>query len=299
MHFYGGNLFADERQFMAMMEQIRRQGHFYQSEGLAKMMGGGGTESHPKHHGRPFLTGQAGQPAGRGHFTVMPMIDSVYSHDPWATPALGAGLTASPESAYPTCGTGSSGHNDPWLGYLGGGDDGSSSGTDDDEKVQEEELNAYVATLGVPDTLVADVLFQEYIMARKRWRSYTGKTPRVARRNLRHGKGGFPASRRLDQYGKGQYITHGKGAGKGRRDPTGRDGQIMKCHSCQSEHHLIKDCPQNTTAPNKPLFLANSVMTLPGMETPTVQGTGVLAGISAPASSTGAAGSAYNSYAFT
>eukprot|EP00959_Pyramimonas_sp_CCMP1952_P231710 4842895-Pyramimonas_sp.AAC.1 len=51
-----------------------------------------------------------------------------------------------------------------------------------------------------------------------------------------------------------RYFCGGKGRGKGRRDtpgkgkgrrgsPRGRDGQILKCHECDSTDHLVQDCP--------------------------------------------------------
>ena len=44
--------------------------------------------------------------------------------------------------------------------------------------------------------------------------------------------------------GKGNRAnTSGKGFGR-KGNPTGRDGQKLKCHKCGSEDHLIKNCPQ-------------------------------------------------------
>jgi hypothetical protein len=297
LHLYGGNLPADEGQFLALMEQIRRQGHLYQNEGLAKMSGSGFGESHARHHGHQHPLGQPGhQFSGKGHFLGMPSTDPIYDIDPWSSSSLGAGAAAAQGSSNLTYAMGNinSGPADPWLGYLGGGDDASSSGTDDDDVMPAEELNVYISKLGVSEPMVADALFQEYVMARKRWRSYTGKTPRFARRNHRQGKGGFQPTRR-----PGQYVTHGKGTGKGRRNPTGRDGQVMKCHNCQSETHLIKDCPQNSASASRPAFVASHSNSMPATNAPTVQGNGVLAGISVPAVSAQTAGSAYHGYAFT
>ena len=49
---------------------------------------------------------------------------------------------------------------------------------------------------------------------------------------------------------KGKARTTGKGKGQGRRNPTGRDGEVMECDAylptggeCGSEEHLRANCP--------------------------------------------------------
>ena len=48
--------------------------------------------------------------------------------------------------------------------------------------------------------------------------------------------------------GKGKGKSKGKrtsGKGFGRKgNPKGRDGQVMKCHECDSEEHLVAQCPR-------------------------------------------------------
>ena len=48
--------------------------------------------------------------------------------------------------------------------------------------------------------------------------------------------------------GKGK-ASSGKGFGR-KRNPIGRDGNVMKCHTCGSEEHLQAKCPQNTQPPH-------------------------------------------------
>ena len=57
------------------------------------------------------------------------------------------------------------------------------------------------------------------------------------------------AKRRKEKPGQGK----GKGKGKGKKgkgyqsyfqNPTGSDGQVMKCHECGSDQHLIASCPK-------------------------------------------------------
>ena len=42
--------------------------------------------------------------------------------------------------------------------------------------------------------------------------------------------------------GKGKQSS-GKGFGR-QRNPKGRDGQTLKCHECESEEHLVAQCPR-------------------------------------------------------
>jgi len=47
----------------------------------------------------------------------------------------------------------------------------------------------------------------------------------------------------LSGKGKGDR-SHSSGKGFGRRkNPKDRNGQIMKCHECQSDEHLVARCP--------------------------------------------------------
>ena len=117
----------------------------------------------------------------------------------------------------------------------------------------------------------ADTLWHNYLVARRRWRSFTGKKSRFVRRGFRRkgagtGKGsskgkGSPFS--SSSFGGRSFFEHpvdgtidpgeqyfgkgSKGSGKSRQNPRGSDGQIMKCLGCNSETHLIKDCPVSYT----------------------------------------------------
>ena len=41
-------------------------------------------------------------------------------------------------------------------------------------------------------------------------------------------------------------VGKGKSKGKRRGNPTGPDGKKLKCHSCGSEDHLLRECPNKT-----------------------------------------------------
>ena len=50
---------------------------------------------------------------------------------------------------------------------------------------------------------------------------------------------------------KGRRRTTGFGFGR-KTNPRDKQGNIMKCHGCGSEHHLIKRCPQAQSGKGQP-----------------------------------------------
>ena len=98
--------------------------------------------------------------------------------------------------------------------------------------------------------------------AKRTWRRFTGRPVRKFRRffKARKGKGkgrgkgkkgpstSFMWSQEdvasfLSGKGKGNR-SHSSGKGFGRRkNPKDRNGEIMKCHECNSEDHLVSQCP--------------------------------------------------------
>ena len=129
---------------------------------------------------------------------------------------------------------------------------------------------------------IAQELFWAYRNAKAKWRKFMGKTTRAVRRHVhrfqrRKGKGKGKPSHNTFVSGKGKTPTgKGKGGnyavaallaemtdaqiesfmpafrgrrspgkGKGRRgNPRGPDGQIMRCHECDSTEHLVGNCPR-------------------------------------------------------
>ena len=140
-------------------------------------------------------------------------------------------------------------------------DNGSSSGTDWNEG-QEQDIATYLADVD-PD-MHGDVLHHEYMMARQRWRQFSGKHSRFHRRHGRKGSkyGGKYRGRGI--LGKGYhyedagasasaaespFIGAAYKAGKGKMSPSSgnpkdRMGNVMKCHICNSDQHLARECPQ-------------------------------------------------------
>ena len=72
---------------------------------------------------------------------------------------------------------------------------------------------------------VADMLWQEYLYAKRRWRRFTKRPPRRVR--FRKGK-----------QTKRHYATDFQ------QNPKDKDGKVMKCHQCGSTTHLRRKCPQ-------------------------------------------------------
>ena len=145
-------------------------------------------------------------------------------------------------------------------------DDDMSSATESDTGSQDPDAVSY-ATVNVDgqmrqdDDARANTLYQDYIMARRRWRRYSAKPPRRYRRS------GFkPSVRMQGKLERGPYARTyaaflpssafagnkgGKGGGKGfvnRRatgslNPRGKDGQVLRCasvvHSLCRCHNLL------------------------------------------------------------
>ena len=121
-----------------------------------------------------------------------------------------------------------------------------------------------------------DQIYWQYSQAKNRWRRHTQKPVRRVRRFVRRkggkGKGGRRASAFIAEDPDLQAFFKGKsGKGKGRkgkgpmstgkglgrkRNPTGGDGTVMKCHECGSEEHLVRQCPRRrSSGPGLGLFV--------------------------------------------
>ena len=224
-----------------------------------------------------FLSGTQAGTQGEGTWDIA-ASQGLLQHDPFASwqqdymggdheidiqyPAPGAGSSAAPcASAMPPDVSGS---------YAAVNQDDS----DDDSSSMTSSDNGS-DTLNMPDLSrlsdaeAAEQLFYQYRTARRTWRRFTGKPVRRFRRTFKknffkRGKGkGHPRGRGRGP-SRGLFFTNDdvqvflKGRGKGhrsqsfgkghgrRKNPKGRDGEIMKCRICNSDEHLMAKCPRNT-----------------------------------------------------
>ena len=140
----------------------------------------------------------------------------------------------------------------------GASDTDSNASSDNDEPLPMDGIQ------GMSAVEVDEYLFGQYQQAKKRWRRFTGKPVRSLRRVLkRKGKGksrgkGFRSSfLNIDEVLQQSSYYKGKGkggrsSGKGfgrRLNPTGRDGDPLKCSICGSMCHLRARCNQRQDAP--------------------------------------------------
>ena len=136
-------------------------------------------------------------------------------------------------------------------------DTASATSSDHEDAFPVEDLQ------GMTAQQVDEYLFGQYQHAKRRWRRYTGKPVRALRRVLRRkGKGkGTHKGVRPSFLNIGELLSQssyfrskgkgGKSSGKGfgrRMNPTGRDGEVMKCSICSSSYHLRARCPQRQGA---------------------------------------------------
>ena len=134
-----------------------------------------------------------------------------------------------------------------------------SSGTESDDGDADSEASQIYAQFDNDPSLLGNVLFGDYMLAKQRWRRYSGRLPR------RYRRGHFNRFRqrnnlnKMQKYGKtyssflppNAFAAHrgpgGKGKGKGggsKQNPRGKDGKIMTCHKCGSTEHLLRRCPK-------------------------------------------------------
>ena len=146
--------------------------------------------------------------------------------------------------------------------------DPSSSATSSDYQDDEIEMPDLSS---MTDADAAEMIYLQYRKAKRTWRRFTGRPVRRFRRRfkkfMRKGKG-KGKGRKGKGKGKGFMYTRddmeaflakggGKrpgssGKGKGRRkNPRGRDGNIMKCRICDSDEHFQRECPHNTGGKGK------------------------------------------------
>ena len=143
-----------------------------------------------------------------------------------------------------------------------------SSSTESDQGGPDSDAGSLYAFCENDQNMLGNVLYGEYMLAKQRWRRYSGRPPRRYRTghfNKYHQRNNF---QKLQRYGRSYasflppnaFAAHrgpggksggkGKSKSKGRQNPRGKDGQLLKCHRCGSTEHLIRRCPVPENASN-------------------------------------------------
>ena len=102
--------------------------------------------------------------------------------------------------------------------YMSGADSEGSSEATDDDAIEAVDLRTYLTN--VPEPLHGDALWHEFLIARRRWRSWSNKRPRFQRRVMRRRSRSFggKGSSRFGNRRSGPYLEHDT-AGLGTADP--------------------------------------------------------------------------------
>ena len=66
---------------------------------------------------------------------------------------------------------------------------------------------------------------------------------------------------------KGKFRTSGMGSGR-EGNPTGPDGAKLKCHECDSEENLVRDCPRRRSQSGRAFFLNSFSQSSPPSSSP-------------------------------
>ena len=265
-----GQLPQNEVQLVELMGRIRRQGHLF--EGRFRPTGHqGATGDTGAYYFPTFSNNNNNAESGVQGSPQQPWIPSEFA----GSTAFHAAAPATP--VYPARGAPTDGWS-AWDQVEGSSDvrcstcgvyfddDDVSSATDTDDEEPDEGAQAY-AQVEVDgqwrsdDEAVGERLYQDYLIAKRRWRRFSNRPPRRYRkfpnRPRAYGKGSrnpysssfasfLPANAFAGGKGKpkGKGGFAGKASGKGRGNPRGRDGRPLKCSKCGSTEHLWRRCPQ-------------------------------------------------------
>lgn len=138
-------------------------------------------------------------------------------------------------------------------------DEDNSSATESDLGEQDFEAQQSYASFGDESEAAANVLYGEYMLAKQRWRRFSGRPPRRYRKN-HFNRGKFqkqhrhlsqsPLARAFASFLPPKAFVANRNPGQPKRGPSGarknpkgrdHDGQVLNCHKCGSE----EQCPQN------------------------------------------------------
>ena len=165
-------------------------------------------------------------------------------------------------------------HTDNWhSGQLW--EEEQDSGTDSDTSSDSGRESIDMSDLHAMDHAEASAhVFWQYRQAKRKWRRLTNKPVRKFRRMVRRTRRTKGKGKGKGKFGKGKPFFHaeayeavltylkgrgkggrsfssGKGAGR-RKNPMGRDGQVMRCRNCNSDEHFAAKCPRSASSSSAP-----------------------------------------------
>ena len=254
----GGRLPQQEDELQELMGRIRRQGHLYEARPTGRQ---GATGDPGSYYFPVFGTPNENNQEHSAYGTSYPSFGSSehpFGHSEAETGAQ-AGLQAmmggpssssNPPGSYSSqcmqCGT-----------YHEDEDLSSATSTDEGEMDAEAQVFAAVNVDGEnrsDSASIAAELYHLYRQAKRRWRRFTGRPPRRFRKfgfkPKNFGKlGRTPYNKTYAAFlpassfagGKGKGGSKGTGGRKG--NPRGRNGEVLRCHKCNSDQHLWRQCP--------------------------------------------------------
>ena len=263
----GGQLPQNDQQMSQLLDRIRRQGHLFEG-GFRHGQQQAGTGDPGNYHYFPtFGTPNVNDfgACGGGSWHSGAHVDATSSACAGVNPSYVAG--AADEGMSRMMGSAFvSNHSSEGQCMTCGSffeDEEFSSATETDDGSHDEGASSYnTVNLGgqvrSDEDARGNVLLQEYLQARRRWRRWTGKPPRRYRRanfrsrdavagRLSRGPYARTYAAFLPQsaFAGGKSKGKGKSGGRGpRQNPRGKDGQLLKCAKCGSTEHLWRRCPQ-------------------------------------------------------
>ena len=215
---FRGALPTTDMEYRQFIEYVRRFGHLAEAGNYS--IAQGVTTGHPT----MFAEGVPGQmaPDGGTQGTVSGSIGGMF-------PDSGTQGTASGSMGgmFPTDGS--------TAQYF---EDDSDTSDDEEGHYQTQDADEPDMT-GWTANQVGEFYYQKYKHYKRKWRRFSGRQPKRSR---------GPTRRRhfLADEVTEAYFGKGGGKGKGRRkgNPIGRDGQPLRCSICNSDQHLRARCPQ-------------------------------------------------------
>ena len=265
----GGQLPTNDLEFATVCQSLRRYGHIQENHpnNIGQALQGAFRQARP---GQYFAEAED-QPAQgssshtyfgdtqTGRSSTAPLL---YNQDINPVPIWDAGDQRVDGSHMPWHGGGQSADSSAAAYPVDVESDPSSSATSSDYEDEDVDMDDFY---GETDADTAEAVYLQYRKAKRRWRRFTGRPVRRFRRGfkkfVRKGKGKGKGHRKgkgkgfmyteedVSAFlskggGKGRSSKFGKGKGR-RKNPMGRDGNIMRCRICNSDEHFQRECPNN------------------------------------------------------